>query len=585
MATGAPRLNGLQRAPVGAASHDPGDWHQINWDRVNQNVRRLQARIVQATRAGRWGKVKALQRLLTHSFSGKALAVRRVTENEGKRTPGVDQETWDTPERKAAAIDALRRRGYHPQPARRVYIPKSTGKLRPLGILTMHDRAMQALYLLALDPVAETTADPNSYGFRKERSTADAIETCFKLLSKGDRAAWILEGDLKSCFDRISHSWLLAHIPLDRVLLRKWLKAGFMEQGVFNPTEEGTPQGGPASPVLANMTLDGLERTLEKHFPKTTRAGRRAKVNLVRYADDFIITGSSKELLEQQVRPVVEQFMGERGLLLSPEKTVVTHIEDGFDFLGQNIRKYCQAQSNGKSKLLITPAGKNVRAFLGKVRKIIKDNPATTAGNLVQQLNPIIGGWARYHRHVVSKEIFGSVDHAIHQALWAWAIRRHRHKRRTWVKNKYFHSDGSRRWVFTGVVGSPSGYPRKVSLFSAALMPIQRHQKIRAEANPYDPAWEAYLESRLNVKMESSLAGRRLLLYLWREQRGLCLHCQQPITELTGWHNHHLIWRSQGGSDRAENRVLLHPTCHQQLHSRHMTVVKPRPLTGTFGKA
>jgi RNA-directed DNA polymerase len=286
MATGAPRLSGLQRAPGGAASHDPGDWHQINWDRVHQNVRRLQARIVQATRAGRWGKVKALQRLLTHSFSGKALAVRRVTENEGKRTPGVDQETWDTPERKAAAIDALRRRGYHPQPARRVYIPKSTGKLRPLGILTMHDRAMQALYLLALDPVAETTADPNSYGFRKERSTADAIETCFKLLSKGDRAAWILEGDLKSCFDRISHSWLLAHIPLDRDLLRKRLKAGFMEEAVFNPTEEGSPQGGPASPVLANMTLDGLERTLEKHFPKTTRAGRRAKVNLVRYADD-----------------------------------------------------------------------------------------------------------------------------------------------------------------------------------------------------------------------------------------------------------------------------------------------------------
>jgi RNA-directed DNA polymerase len=153
------------------------------------------------------------------------------------------------------------------------------------------------------------------------------------------------------------------------------------------------------------------------------------------------------------------------------------------------------------------------------------------------------------------------------------------------VKNKYFHSDGSRRWVFTGVVGSPSGYPRKVTLVSAAQMPIQRHQKIRAEANPYDPAWEAYLESRLNVKMESSLAGRRLLLHLWKEQRGLCLHCQQLITELTGWHNHHLIWRSQGGSDRAENRVLLHPTCHQQLHSRQITVVKPRPLTGTFGKA
>jgi RNA-directed DNA polymerase len=267
-----------------ATSHGQVDWHAIDWHKANRNVRRLQARIVKATQESRWGKVKALQHLLTHSFSGKALAVRRVTENQGKSTSGVDGEIWNTPTQKAKAVLSLHQRGYQPSPLRRIYIPKSSDpqKLRPLSIPTMKDRAMQALYLCALDPIAETNADPNSYGFRKERSTADAIEQCFKLLSKGNQAGWILEGDIKSCYDRICHEWLLAHIPMDKAILKKWLKAGFVEKHVYHPTEEGTPQGGVASPVLMNMTLDGLERQLRKQFPES----RRSKVNFIRYADD-----------------------------------------------------------------------------------------------------------------------------------------------------------------------------------------------------------------------------------------------------------------------------------------------------------
>jgi RNA-directed DNA polymerase len=283
---------------AGAASHDLGDWHAIDWSTVHQNVRRLQARIVKATQAGRWGKVKALQRLLTHSFSGKALAVLRVTNNRGKRTSGVDGIIWDTPAKKATAIQTLRHRGYRPRPLRRVYIPKQNGKKRPLGIPTMDDRAMQALYLLALDPIAETTADPNSYGFRQGRSTTDASEQCFKVLARNDRAAWVLEGDIKGCFDNISHAWLLAHVPMDKAILHKWLKAGFMEQHVFNATEAGTPQGGICSPALANLALDGLEDRLKRiKVPG-------AKINVVRYADDFIVTGRSQELLETIVKPV-----------------------------------------------------------------------------------------------------------------------------------------------------------------------------------------------------------------------------------------------------------------------------------------
>jgi RNA-directed DNA polymerase len=201
-------------SPPGASSHTTENWHAIRWHEVERNVRRLQARIVQATQQGRWGKVKALQHLLTHSYSGKALAVKRVTENQGKRTPGVDGETWNTPEKKAEALSSLKQRGYHPQPLRRIYIPKKNGKMRPLGIPCMKDRAMQALYLLALDPIAETLADPNSYGFRTWRSPADAIDQCFKVLNNVQSAQWVLEGDIKACFDQISHEWLLSHVPM-----------------------------------------------------------------------------------------------------------------------------------------------------------------------------------------------------------------------------------------------------------------------------------------------------------------------------------------------------------------------------------
>jgi RNA-directed DNA polymerase len=269
----------------GALSRIPQDWHAINWRHVYRHVRRLQARIVKATRQGRWGKVRALQHLLTHSFSAKALAVRRVTENAGKRTPGVDHRIWDTPASKMAALHTLKRRGYTPLPLRRVYLQKRHGKRRPLGIPAMRDRAMQALYLLALDPIAETLGDPNSYGFRKGRSPADAIEQCYKVLRLKTSAQWILEADIQACFDRISHPWLLQHIPMDTMVLRKWLTTGFMEHGILYPTEAGTPQGGVASPVLANLALNGLEFALKAAFPKPRR-GPAPLVNLCRFADD-----------------------------------------------------------------------------------------------------------------------------------------------------------------------------------------------------------------------------------------------------------------------------------------------------------
>jgi RNA-directed DNA polymerase len=269
--------------------------------------------------------------------------------------------------------------------------------------------------------------------------------------------------------------------------------------------------------------------------------------------------------------------LAERGLTLSHEKTRVTHIEDGFDFLGTHVRKY-------RGKLLCTPAKKNVHAFLDTIRGVVKGNKQATTGNLIMQLNPIIRGWAQYHQHGASKRTFVKVDHEIFTLLWQWARRRHPHKSRHWIRDKYFRTEGENNWVFFGHVIGSKGSLRDVCLFRASSVPIRRHTKIKGEANPYDPQWEPYFEARQGVRMARHLKGRRQLLRLWKEQDGLCVVCHQHITQLTGWHSHHLVWRTHGGSDRAENRVLLHPNCHAQVHSQRLTVVKPRPQPGV-GKA
>jgi RNA-directed DNA polymerase len=559
---------------VGAVPSEAKEWYAIDWQTMHRNVRRLQVRIAQATKEGKWGKVRALQRLLTHSYSGKALAVRRVTENEGKKTPGVDREIWDTPEKKTWAVHELKRRGYQPQPLRRVYIPKSDGKTtRPLGIPTMKDRAMQALHLLALDPVAETTADNNSYGFRQQRSCADAIQQCFNALTNAN-TQWILEGDIRSCFDKISHDWLMAHVLMDGAILRKWLKCGYVDQHVFHEITEGTPQGGIISPALANCALDGLERVLKDKYParRPVKAlgGKTPSVNFVRYADDFIVTSKSKELLERDIKPLIEHFLRERGLELSPMKTVITHVEKGFDFLGQNVRRYPDG------KLRIKPSKKNVRTFLEDIRKTIKAALGSSAADLIKQLNPKIRGWANYHRHTMNKSTFVRVDFEIVSSLWRWARRRHPGKTARWRKQKYFSQHCGQDWSFFGELWDDDGQPSKIWLLHARNTPIKRHVKVQGDANPYDPAYERYFEQREAAYMRESFRGTRILRFLWYEQRGLCPVCKLKITRTTGWRRHYCVPRVMGGSNSAENCVLLHPECHDRVHRLRLSVSKPR---------
>jgi group II intron reverse transcriptase/maturase len=315
---------------------------------------------------------------------------------------------------------------------------------------------------------------------------ADAIEQCFKTLCH-QNPSWVLEGDIKGCFDNISHQWLLDNVPLNKAILRKWLKSGYLEKQVFFDTISGTPQGGIISPVLANLALDGLERRLRESFPlrgKGSERGRAAQVHLIRYADDFVITGHSEELLKvMTVKPLVESFLLQRGLVLSPEKTVITHVRDGFDFLGQNVRRY----PNGK--LFIKPSRKSIETLLSKVKQIIREHIGRAAHILIKRLNPVIRGWANYHRHVVSKRIFARLDAAIFRMLWQWAQARHPRKGCRWIKQKYFERVGTRDWWFFGKPDGTDGWLYRVRLFHASSVKIVRHVQVRSGLNPYDPSW------------------------------------------------------------------------------------------------
>lgn len=472
----------------GASSPCAKEWDILDWVIIEEQVKRLQMRIAKAVREKRWGKAKSLQWLLTHSRNAKLLAVKRITSNAGKKTPGVDGRLLLTSKQKIQTAYALSRRGYQAEPLRRIYIPKKNGKQRPLGIPTIKDRAMQALHLFALEPIAEITADPRSYGFRPKRSTADAIQGCFNALSRRKSAQWILEGDIKACFDQISHQWLLANIPMDKMILKQWLMAGYVEKQQFYPTQAGTPQGGVISPALANMALDGLEAAVKQALPRGYH-----KVNVIRYADDFVITGATEQILAETIKPAVERFLSERGLQLSQEKTKITSIYKGFDFLGFTVRKY------RNEKLLIKPSRASIQSILNTIREILKIDRMLKTEAVIEKLNLKLRGWAYYYRHVVAKKAFAKVDHSVFQAVWRWTKFRHWEKSSKWIKAKYFRTVENRDWNFTAKIKDKTGQLQYLDLFKAQLLPIKRHTTLINAATPYHEEYQQYFADRESV--------------------------------------------------------------------------------------
>jgi len=458
----------------------PNDyWESILWSKVIVKVDKLQRRIAKAVKEKRWGKAKALMHLLVNSFYAKLLAVFRVTKNKGAKTSGVDKIIWTKPNEKLKAALSLKSRGYQPKPLRRIYIPKKNGKKRPLSIPTMHDRAMQTLYKMALEPMAETAADPNSYGFRPRRSCNDAIAQCFLSLCRDMSAKWVFEADIKGCFDNIRHDWILENIPINKTILKKWLKSGYIEKKRLFPTKKGTPQGGTISPIIMNMVLDGLETAIMNLFPRW----KRQKVNFIRYADDFVITAIDKETITNDIIPMVKAFLAERGLELSPEKSKITHIDDGFNFLSQNVRKY-------KGKLLIRPSKEAVQSFKDKLKKLFKQNRGIPAHALIRILNPVIRGWANYHKGICAKRTFARLGTFIYWQLKRWAKYQHGNKNRWWIYHRYFHNNH-----FTDQRIKPKGIEHN-RLFRIGYVPIKYHVKVKAKANPFLKEYDKYFFQR-----------------------------------------------------------------------------------------
>lgn len=530
-------------------------WKNIDWIKAEKEVNRLQIRIAKAVQEKKWNAVKRIQYLLTHSYYAKALAVRKVTTNKGKNTSGVDKELWTTAASKMRAVLTLSDKNYKAKPLRRVYIEKKGKKAkRPLGIPCMYDRAMQALYALSLEPIAEATADTRSFGFRKGRCCQDACEYIFTNLAKSNSAEWVLEGDIKGCFDHISHEWMIANIPMDKSVLKQFLKAGFVFERELFPTEEGTPQGGVISPILANMALDGMQKALYDRF-HTNRLGKddirfknAHKVNFIRYADDFIVTAATKEIAEE-AKQIVSQFLKGRGLELSEDKTVITHINDGFDMLGWTFRKF-------KGKLIVKPSKKSIKSFVASLSDTIRNHAkAWEQEVLIEKLNKQIRGWANYHQSVCASEAFAHIDYVLYELLWQWAKRRHPHKGQWWVSTRYWQRKGNRNWVFS---------TENKELLRVDHIPIVRHIKIRLDANPYFDT-EYFAERKFQQGMRR-LSGR--FKEIWKNQKGCCYHCGMPMDIGEEREIIFKLPKALGGKEEIPNMAYVHSVCQKTFQER-----------------
>lgn len=561
---------------VANVTERPTDWNEIDWNRANRTVRNLRQRIFRAAETGDLKKVRSLQRLMLRSYSNVVTSVRRVTQtNKGKNTPGVDKIVVKTPKSRGTVVDYLCQFTlWKPRPVRRVYIPKANGKKRSLGIPTIVDRCLQAMVKNALEPYWEQKFEGMSYGFRPGRGCHDAIVKIYNHSRPTNVKKWIVDADIRGAFDNINHTHLLnaiGNFPA-REMVKQWLKAGVMEDGVFSQSETGTPQGGVVSPLLANIALHDMENALtvtKTHMGKIIVSDAGVKYNckgenigkraVVRYADDFVVFCETREDA-QAVIETLNEWLKERGLELSEEKTRIVHITEGFDFLGFTVRQYEDPKTRTGRKLLITPSRKSEQAFRDKLKPVWLGFNGYPVKAVLQKLNPILTGWANYFRIGCSSRTFTRLESWMHTRERRYAKRAHPRKGWKWIKPHYFgrwNLDRKDRWVFgdkkTGT------YLHKLSWFS-----IRRHVLVQGNASPDNPALKEYWAKRMEAKAKNHAPSHQKIA---RKQNFRCPVCGDTLFNDEELHIHHVQHRSRGGKSTYSNLQLLHLYCHQKVHS------------------
>ncbi len=541
------------------------NWRTLPWEKYQRNVRRLQQRIYRATRAEAWRTVHQLQRLLLRSWSARCVAVRQVTQdNRGKRTAGVDGLASYRPAERLNLVESLKDLSQPASGIRRVYIPKPNGGQRGLGIPTMRDRAVQAVVKLALEPEWEAQFEPNSYGFRPGRSAHDAIEAIFNHIRL--KPKYVLDADIEKCFDKIDHERLLAKlntIPVIAKLIRAWLKANILDEGVWHEPQAGVPQGGVISPLLMNVALHGLETVLAQTLPKSRRGA------IIRYADDFVILHADLPTL-QQLKATAKKWLAGIGLNMKPSKTRTTHTLNaheghvGFDFLGFHIRQYpigkyrSHRHNKGQAgyKTWIQPSKAAIQRHQNRLKAVIRQHRGASQNALIGNLNRIIRGWRRYYRSVSKAQVFSRLEAELYHKLMRWARFRHGRKTKGWCYRRYWRTV-RRRVRFASEQANMAGY------FDT---PPQRHVKVQNTKSPFDGDW-VYWTKRLGRDPTKPQRVVRLM----RQQRGQCGHCALSFTSQDVLEVHHVD--GNHANNAWENLQLLHGHCHDRVHANARVVL------------